>query len=121
MNKILLVDDAPMIIKIVSLALKSKDIEIDSAGNYDEAMARIETTPYQFGIFDMNMPGKNGIELLQAVKEHPNGESMQVIMLTTETATDLREKAQQAGAVAWLTKPFQEKDLHTVLAKLNAF
>ncbi len=120
MKKVLVVDDAAVIIKIVSYALGEAGHQVSSAANADEAMKLVDQQSFDIGIFDYNMPGKNGIELLRDVLKSPNGARMKIIMLTTESSTDLKEEGRRAGAAGWLVKPFQNQDLMAIMGQLES-
>ena len=70
------------------------------------------------GIFDVNMPGKSGIELTREVLSSAEGQGMKIVILTTESSADLREQGKAAGAVGWLTKPFQNDALLQLVGQL---
>ena len=59
MKKVLIVDDSPMVLNIIETALSLEDYDVVRAANADEALKKIEEGKFDFGIFDVNMPGKN--------------------------------------------------------------
>lgn len=118
MRKILVVDDAATIVKIVSFALGDAGHEVSQASNADEAMKLVNARPFDVGIFDYNMPGKNGIELVRDVLGSANGANMRIIILTTESSSDLKEEGRRAGAAGWLVKPFRDEDLIEIVSRL---
>ena len=69
-------------------------------------------------ISDVNMPNMNGIDFLQNLKT--KGSTLPVVMLTTEGAAELIEKAKGLGAKGWLVKPFKPDQLVAVAKKLAA-
>ena len=73
--------------------------------------------PYDLGIFDVNMPGKTGIELTKDVLASPNGKEMQILILTTESSDEMKAKGKEAGAKGWLIKPFNDEALLAVVEK----
>jgi two-component system chemotaxis response regulator CheY len=111
MKKILAVDDAPTVLKIVEFTLSDEGYEVKTAENAEIAKKMIEAEAFDIGIFDVNMPGQNGIDLTRDVKAMPNGKNMKIIMVTTESGEDLKTAGQKAGAVGWLVKPFESEDL----------
>ena len=62
-------------------------------------------------LLDWNMPGMNGLEVLEAVKADERWQSIPVMMVTTEGERNYIVKAIQAGAVHYLTKPFSQEDM----------
>jgi two-component system chemotaxis response regulator CheY len=111
MKKILAVDDAPTVLKIVEFTLSDEGYDVKTAENAEIAKKMIEAEAFDIGIFDVNMPGQNGIDLTRDVKAMANGKNMKIIMVTTESSEDLKTAGQKAGAVGWLVKPFESEDL----------
>ena len=70
-------------------------------------------------IGDVNMPNKNGIEMVEEVKSDARFEKLPIIMLTTEGAKDLIARAKAAGACGWIVKPFNADMLVAAVKKLS--
>jgi two-component system chemotaxis response regulator CheY len=118
MKKILITDDAPTVLKLLEFTLTDEGYTVDKASNAEEAMRQVEQNgPYDLGIFDVNMPGKTGIELTKDVLESPNGRNMQILILTTESSDEMKAKGKEAGAKGWLVKPFNDEALLAVVEK----
>ena len=117
--KVLIVDDAPVVLKLLELALTMEDYEVEKASNAIEAMEKVKKTQFDFGIFDVNMPGKTGIELTKDVLASPNGKDIQIIILTTESSEEMQEQGRNAGASGWLIKPFDNDELIGLLKELG--
>ncbi|MCX7998665.1 MAG: response regulator [Leptospiraceae bacterium] len=119
MKEILLCDDAPMILKIMEMILKDEGYGVTKSSNAEEALARIAENPnFSLGIFDINMPKKNGLELSREVLAHPNGKNMKIMIVSTEASEHLKSEAKKIGVKAWLTKPYKDDDLLEVVKKL---
>lgn len=119
MKKILLTDDAPTVLKLLEFTLGEEGYEIEKASNADEALQAINTKgPFDLGIFDVNMPGKTGIQLTKEALATPNGKDMKILILTTESSDEMKAKGKEAGAKGWLVKPFNDEDLTAVVEKL---
>ena len=69
-------------------------------------------------ISDVNMPVMDGITFLKQVKQLASYKFTPIIMLTTESSSAKKQEGQQAGAWAWLVKPFQPPVLLNAIAKL---
>ena len=90
-------------------------IEVQTAGNGDEALGLAERQNFYVAIFDMMMPGMSGLELLKRFKDaHAESE---VILLTGQGSIESAVEAMKLGAYDYLQKPFPLKDLETVASK----
>jgi two-component system chemotaxis response regulator CheY len=119
MKKVLIVDDSPMVLNIIETALSLEDYDVVRASNADEALKKMDDGKFDFGIFDVNMPGKTGIELVPLVLNHPNGKEMKIVILTTESSSEIRKKGEEAGACAWMVKPFKNAEMIDLLKQLE--
>ncbi|MFZ5985945.1 MAG: response regulator [Bacillota bacterium] len=111
--KILSVDDSAMIRKIIKGAAQVLEFELLEASDGYEALKVLEEE-YQnieLILLDWNMPGMNGYELLQKIKDHNMFRNIPVMMVTTESEKKNVVKAIQAGASHYMTKPFTFEEL----------
>lgn len=119
MKKILLCDDAPTVLKLMEMILSEEGYSIEKASHAEEAINTIKQKgPFDLGIFDVNMPGKNGIELTREVQFLSEGKGMKVMIVSTESSDHLKNEGKQAGVKAWLTKPYDDEDLIEVVKRL---
>lgn len=111
--KVLTVDDSAMIRKIVRGAVEVLDFELLEASDGIEALTVLEREAPGIGLIllDWNMPGMNGFEFLQVIKDHPGYKRIPVMMVTTESEKENIVRAIQAGASHYLVKPFTMEDL----------
>lgn len=119
MKRILVVDDAPTVIKLVQFALQD-EYEVDSASDGMQALELIQEKAYDLGVFDINMPGMNGIELTRKVKEMPDRAGMKIVILSTESSEEMKAQGKEAGALGWMVKPFKEQDLRDLMQSIFA-
>ena len=117
-KKILLVDDSASVRQVAGIALRRAGYETLEASNGKEGLALLDGGKLNLIVSDVNMPVMNGIEFLKAVKQHPTSKYTPVIMLTTEAGDDLKQQGREAGAKAWIVKPFQPQTLLDAVAKL---
>lgn len=115
MATILVVDDSASIRNMVSFTLKQANYQVVEATNGQEALTKAKTGRHDLVITDINMPLMDGITLCQELRKLPSYRFTPVLMLTTESSTDMKMKGKAAGATGWLVKPFNpEKLLATV-------
>jgi two-component system, chemotaxis family, chemotaxis protein CheY len=104
--KILVVDDSATMRRILVNSLQrigfSDNVE---AGDGREAMEKFDAT-IQFVITDWNMPNMSGLELTRALRSHPDGKAVPILMVTTRSVKDDIIAAVQAGVNNYIVKPF---------------
>jgi DNA-binding response OmpR family regulator len=106
-RRIVIADDDPIILSLVSLRLEMADYEVLSAKNGEEALALIRESEPVAAILDMQMPFKTGMDVLDAIKADPRTDKLPVMMLTGERDTGMVMQAMDAGAGDYMVKPFQ--------------
>jgi DNA-binding response OmpR family regulator len=106
-RKILLVDDFVSIRKTIKkeLVLSGAD-QVDEAGNGDEALKLIADTNYDAILSDWNMPKKNGLELLKAIRADKELHNLPVMLITAETDRNMVSDAIKHKVNDFLVKPF---------------
>jgi len=109
MNTILVVDDEPNYLVVISEILREEGFEVFTAGSGFEGMRIVRENDLDMVITDMRMPGMDGLELLKAIKEHDR--DLPVIMVTAFGEVEKAVGAMRAGAYNYLTKPFNNDEL----------
>lgn len=112
--KVLIVDDEPNIVQFLELGLMNEGFEVRSAHDGPEAIELAEDFNPHLIILDVMMPGMNGFEVCQAMKER---KPVAVIMLTAKEETEARIKGLTIGADDYMSKPFSFEEL---LARIQA-
>lgn len=102
-KKILLVDDEPLILKGLKYSLEQDGYETDSAMDGEEALERIASQSYDLILLDVMLPGVDGIEVCQRVRERSN---VPIIMLTAKGEDMDKILGLEYGADDYMTKPF---------------
>ena len=112
---LLLVDDDPDLLKLISLRLTSAGYRVRTAESGEVALATIAVTRPALVITDLRMPGMDGLQLFETIhRQHP---AMPVIILTAHGTIPDAVSATQRGVFGFLTKPFDSQDLlHKVAA-----
>jgi two-component system chemotaxis response regulator CheY len=119
MKRILVVDDAITMRQLVAATLKSAGYEVVDARDGVDALKKLETEGrFNLIVSDVNMPNMDGITFLKEVKANAKHKFTPVIMLTTESQASIKEEGRQAGAKAWIVKPFKPNDLLAVVKKI---
>jgi len=106
---ILLVDDDPDLLKLISLRLTSAGYRVRTADSGETALATIAVERPATVITDLRMPGIDGLQLFEAIhRQHP---ALPVIILTAHGTIPDAVSATQRGVFGYLTKPFDSQDL----------
>ena len=120
-KKILVVDDSVSVRQQVSLALIEAGFEVLEAVNGVDGVDKINRyTDLAAVLCDINMPGMNGLDLLEKVRADGRNVDLPILMLTTEGHPALILRAKQAGAKGWIMKPFKTELLVATVRRLAA-
>ena len=109
MNTILVVDDEPNYLIVLSELLKEEDFEVLTAQRGEEGLKIVEETDLDLVLTDMRMPGMDGLELLKSIKNY--NKDLPVIMITAFGEVEKAVVAMKAGAYNYLAKPFNNEEL----------
>jgi DNA-binding NtrC family response regulator len=109
MPKILLIDDEPSILSVLSTLLKAEDYDVQAVLGGDNATELIAAGGFDLMITDIRMSPINGMELLQ--QAHDQCPGMSVIMLTAYGSVETAIEALKLGAFDYVTKPFKVDEL----------
>lgn len=115
---VLIVDDAAAIRATVTIALQGAGYQVIEASDGNDALAKIAGKKVHLIISDVNMPGMDGITLLKRLKEQPATKYVPVIMLTTEASDEKKMLGREAGARAWIVKPFNPAKMLDAVSRL---
>ena len=115
---ILIVDDSASMRQVVSIALKGAGYDVIEACDGKDALSKMTGIKIHLIVSDINMPVMDGIAFVKEVKQNASYKFTPIIMLTTEMEPDKKQAAKDAGAKAWVTKPFQPPVLLGAIAKL---
>src|SRR5438445_436617 len=104
MARILVVDDEPLILKVVGRQLARHGHEVVPAADGAEARARAAEGRFEVALVDKNLPDTNGLEVIRELRARDP--EVQPIVMTGYPSTESAIEAIQLGASAYLTKPF---------------
>ncbi len=115
---ILIVDDSASLRMVVSIALKGAGYEVIEACDGKDALSKLNGSRIHLIISDVNMPNMDGITFVKEAKKLPAYKFTPIIMLTTESQEGKKREGQEAGAKAWVVKPFQPAQMLAAVSKL---
>ena len=108
---VLIADDESSMRLLVNVTIESDAYNVIEAGDGDEAWALIKQYKPALVILDIQMPGRNGLEILGAIRADPSLEKTRVILLTAKALEADMAAGMTAAADFFLTKPFSPLDL----------
>jgi two-component system, chemotaxis family, chemotaxis protein CheY len=115
---ILVVDDSTTMRQMVSFTLTSAGHQVVEAVDGNDAVEAAKKGRFDLIISDVNMPGMNGLELVRNLRMIPEYKFIPVLMLTTESGQDIKQRGREVGATGWIVKPFSPEVLLATLKKV---
>jgi two-component system KDP operon response regulator KdpE len=103
MTFILVVDDEPRMVRTLTINLRARDYDVESAGDGRSALQIMAERPPDIIVLDLGLPDMQGVELLRRVRETS---MVPVIVLSARQESDDKVEALDAGADDYVTKPF---------------
>jgi len=110
-KKILIVDDEANIVLSLEFLMTQAGYTVDAARTGEEALEKLATFVPDLILLDVMLPGINGYDICQRVRQTPAWQWMKIVMLTAKGREVERAKGMALGANAYITKPFSTKEL----------
>lgn len=120
MANILIVDDSMTMRQMVNFTISAAGHQVTEASNADEALKNAQDKRYDLVISDVNMPGRSGIELVAELRKLPDYKFTPILLLTTESQPEMKNKGRAAGATGWIVKPFDPVKLVDAVRRVAA-
>lgn len=119
MSKVVLIaDDSASVRQVVSMVLKANGYTVLEADNGKNALKHLNGQKIHLIISDVNMPEMDGLTFVENARQVNEYKFTPILMLTTETDQNMRDRAKRMGVRAWLVKPFQPPVMLSTIAKL---
>jgi two-component system, chemotaxis family, chemotaxis protein CheY len=118
MQSILAVDDSASMRQMISFTLKGAGYHVIEASDGQEAYEKAISNRVDLVLTDQNMPRMDGVTLVRNLRELPAYSTTPMLILTTESGADMKNKGREAGATGWLVKPFDPNKLIEVIKKV---
>jgi CheY-like chemotaxis protein len=106
-HTLLLADDSVTIQRVIELTFADEDVNVVAVSDGDQAILRIEAAPPDIVLADIGMPGKNGYEVAQHIRQSPRLAHIPVVLLTGAFEPVDQARADAAGCDGVLAKPFE--------------
>lgn len=118
--RLLLVDDEPGLREAVQAYLEDSNFTVDVASNAKQGWELLQQNLPDLVITDIMMPGVDGYQFLQQMREDPRFKALPVVFLTAKGMKSDRIQGYQAGCDAYLSKPFDPEELVVIVKNLLA-
>ena len=121
MAKILVVDDSSTVRDEVSTFLKSSGLDVVTAVDGKDGLVKLKADPgIRLVVADVNMPNMDGLTMVEKIRSELQNSTVNLIMLTTESSPNMKERGKAAGVKGWIVKPFKGAAVLETFKKLVA-
>ena len=117
-KKVLTVDDSRTIRNMLLVTLNNAGFETIQAEDGVEGLEVLEDANPDVIVTDINMPRLDGFGFIEGVRRNEKFRAIPILVLTTESDAEKKNRARQAGATGWITKPFNAEALLIAVTKL---
>ena len=117
---ILTVDDSRTMRDLLRLALTQRGYRVLQAVDGLDGLETLETGEPDVIITDINMPRLDGFGFIERVRKEERYRATPILVLTTESGPEMKERARRAGATGWIVKPFDPEKLSAAIRKVGA-
>ena len=115
---ILAVDDSPSMREMLAAVLRDSGYHVVEAEDGVKALELAKTRSIDVVLTDQNMPNMDGLSLVKNLRGLPAYKDTPIMMLTTESSAEMKQKGRDAGATGWMVKPFDPDKLVRMLKSL---
>ncbi|MCW7754159.1 response regulator [Desulfobotulus sp. H1] len=117
-KRVLVVDDAPSIRMLVRFSLTKAGYLVDEACDGKEALEKLVSGLHpDLVLTDFHMPRMDGLELIREIRAQGNSRFVPVVLFTSPQEPEKRREAREAGASAWIEKPFKPDALQRLIRR----
>lgn len=118
MAKVLTVDDAASMREMVAFKLEENGHQVVQAENGEEGLKQALAQQFDLVISDVNMPIMDGFTMVAKIREQEQYKFTPILMLTTESGAEHKQKGKAAGATGWIVKPFDPDKFIQLVGKV---
>ena len=119
MKIFMIADDSPVIRKVAKRIIEDLGFVVVEAADGLQAQALCSDNMPDGILIDWDMPGMDGLELIQWFAAYPKAEKLKILYCTSEVNVPLMTRAKRAGASGFLQKPFNRKQISEKLAEIG--
>jgi CheY-like chemotaxis protein len=115
--RILVVEDSPVIQKLIDMCLRDMGVDITFCSSGDKGLQHAMSEPYHLVVLDIGLPGMDGWTVLSEIRAHDATSNLPVMVLTAH-GRSVQQKADERGANMALSKPFNPADFRQAVGEL---
>lgn len=121
MSQILVVDDSSTVRDEVSTFLRGNGLDVATAVDGMDGLAKLKAdSRIKLVVADVNMPNMDGLTMAEKIRGELANSLVHIIMLTTESSPNMKERGKAAGVKGWIVKPFKGAAVLETFKKLVA-
>ena len=119
---VLTIDDSRTMREMLNHALVEAGYRVIQAVDGVEGLEVLQANSGRVDVVitDINMPRLDGFGVIEGVRADPAHRATPILVLTTESAPEIKERARDAGATGWIVKPFDPEKLRSALRRVSA-
>ena len=117
--RILVVDDDPVILRLIEVNLDLEGFEVETADRGEDAITRARDSSPDLIILDLMMPEMSGWEIAERLQEDAKTKGIPIVFLSARTQDEDRRRGEELGVAGYVTKPFDPADLVSTIRKLT--
>ena len=119
MAKVLVVDDSGTVRDEVASFLRSNGLDVATAVDGKDGLAKLRAdSGIRLIVSDVNMPNMDGLTMVEKIRGELSNQTVNVVMLTTESSPAMKERGKAAGVKGWIVKPFKGDAVIATFRKL---
>ncbi len=119
-HRILVIEDSAVIRRLIEVCLRAADLEIVMRDDGPSGLDAVRSEFPDLLVLDIGLPGMDGWQVLDHIRSDPATRSLPVVVLTAHAEEESRRRADEGGADAFVTKPFQPNDFRQTVLDLLA-
>ncbi|MHA6323959.1 response regulator [Roseivivax sp. CAU 1753] len=116
--RILAIDDSRTIREMLRFSLSREGFEVLVAEDGLEGLEQVAEFKPDVVITDINMPRLDGFGVIDGIRQGAEHSTVPILVLTTESGADLKERARKSGATGWIVKPFDDAKLISAIRRI---
>jgi two-component system chemotaxis response regulator CheY len=117
---ILTVDDSRTMRAMLHLALTDAGFSVAQAEDGVQGLEALETIAPDAIVTDINMPRLDGFGFIEGVRRRDTHRAVPILVLTTESDSEKKDRARRAGATGWIVKPFDPEKLVNAILRVTS-